>query len=212
MSDQPDSIGENNIPLPSIWEGPFLIAGLGNPGREYRRNRHNVGFLAVEHLSDFFKIPLGKVQSQALTGSGLVKGEKVLLVKPQTFMNLSGNAVNSLRNYYKIEINHLLIIHDDIDIPLGSIRIRSQGGAGGQKGMVSIIERLGTNNFPRARLGIGRPPGQMPAADYVLENFFPEENDILSQVFERVKTAVETYILEGIEPAMTRFNGVIVKE
>jgi PTH1 family peptidyl-tRNA hydrolase len=209
----PDDM-ENNLPdtEPKPWEGPFLIAGLGNPGRDYRRNRHNVGFMVIDQLSEYFKIPLGKVQSQAITGSGLAMDQKVLLVKPQTYMNLSGNAVNSLRKYYKIEIDHIMIIHDDIDIPLGTLRIRAQGGAGGQKGMSSIIERLGTNNFPRTRVGIGRPPGQMPTADYVLENFFTEENEILSLVFDRVISAMGVFIQAGIEPSMTRFNGALVKE
>jgi PTH1 family peptidyl-tRNA hydrolase len=206
----PDDM-ENNLPdtEPKPWEGPFLIAGLGNPGRDYRRNRHNVGFMVIDQLSEYFKIPLGKVQSQAITGSGLAMDQKVLLVKPQTYMNLSGNAVNSLRKY---EIDHIMIIHDDNHIPLGTLRIRAQGGAGGQKGMSSIIERLGTNNFPRTRVGIGRPPGQMPTADYVLENFFTEENEILSLVFDRVISAMGVFIQAGIEPSMTRFNGALVKE
>ncbi len=194
-----------------VWEGPFLFAGLGNPGRDYRHNRHNVGFMAVDELASQFKISMSKVQAKAITGSGMVQGRRVILTKPQTYMNLSGSSVASLARYYKVEADHLLVIHDDIDLPLGTLRIRAHGSAGGQKGMVSIIERLGTNQFPRARLGVGRPPGRMPAADYVLEDFFPEEKDMLARVFTRLLAAVEAYILEGIESAMTRFNGPVDK-
>ncbi len=122
----------------------------------------------------------------------------MILVKPQTYMNLSGSSVASLARYYKVETDHLLVIHDDIDLPLGTLRIRAQGSAGGQKGMVSIIERLGTNQFPRARLGIGRPPGRMPAADYVLEDFFPEEKEYAFAAYStRLLAAVEAYISRG---------------
>jgi PTH1 family peptidyl-tRNA hydrolase len=203
-----------DIPLPEQikpWEGPFLVAGLGNPGREYRHNRHNVGFMALDELASHFKIPMSKVQAKAITGSGLVEGRRVILLKPQTYMNLSGTSVASLVRYYKVETDHLLVIHDDIDLPLGTLRIRAKGSAGGQKGMVSIIERLGTNLFPRARLGIGRPPGRMPTADYVLEDFYPEEQEMLSRVFQRLLAAVDAFIHEGIEPAMTRFNGPVDK-
>jgi peptidyl-tRNA hydrolase, PTH1 family len=168
--------------------------------------------MAVEHLSEEFKIPFSKVQSRALTGSGMIRGQKVFLVKPQTFMNLSGSAIGSLAKYYKISADHLLIIHDDVDLPLGTIRIRAQGGPGGQKGMASIIERLGTNAFPRVRLGVGRPPGHMQTADYVLEDFFPEEKEILARIFARVNQAVEIFIQEGIQSAMTGFNGVVEKD
>jgi PTH1 family peptidyl-tRNA hydrolase len=203
-----------SIPLPEqekVWEGPFLITGLGNPGRGYRYNRHNVGFMAVDALATHFKIPLSKVQAKAITGIGMVEGRRVILTKPQTYMNLSGTSVASLARYYKVETDHLLVIHDDIDLPLGTLRIRAQGSAGGQKGMVSIIERLGTNQFPRARVGVGRPPGRMPTADYVLEDFLPEEKELLDRVFSRLLSAIDAYIYEGIEPAMTRFNGPVDK-
>jgi PTH1 family peptidyl-tRNA hydrolase len=203
-----------SIPLPEqekVWEGPFLITGLGNPGRGYRYNRHNVGFMAVDALATHFKIPLSKVQAKAITGIGMVEGRRVILTKPQTYMNLSGTSVASLARYYKVETDHLLVIHDDIDLPLGTLRIRAQGSAGGQKGMVSIIERLGTNQFPRARVGVGRPPGRMPTADYVLEDFLPEEKEQLDRVFSRLLAAIDAYIYEGIEPAMTRFNGPVDK-
>jgi peptidyl-tRNA hydrolase, PTH1 family len=194
-----------------IWEGPFLIAGLGNPGRDYRHNRHNIGFMAVDQVAEQFKISMTKVQAKAIIGSGLVEGRRVILAKPQTYMNLSGTAVSSLLRYYKVEIDHLLVIHDDIDLPLGTLRIRARGSAGGQKGMVSIIERLETNQFPRARLGVGRPPGRMPTADYVLEDFFPEEKELLSRVFDRLLDAVCAFTLEGIESVMTKFNGSVEK-
>ena len=209
--ENPTAIQETT-PVPvKPWEGPFLVAGLGNPGRDYRRNRHNAGFMAVDALAQHYQIPLGKVQSKAILGSGKAGGQTVFLVKPQTYMNLSGTAVGSLARYYKVETDHIFVIHDDIDLPLGTVRIRAQGGAGGQKGIASIIERLGTNAFPRCRLGIGRPPGQMQAADYVLEDFFPEELTVLTDVFQRLEDAVDAFITNGIQDAMTRFNGSVIK-
>ncbi len=185
---------------------PFLIAGLGNPGRIYRQNRHNVGFMVVEHLAEKSGIKLGKVQSRAITGAGDWEGKKLLLVKPQTYMNLSGESISSLMKYYKILVAHLMVIHDDMDLPLGLIRIRASGGAGGQKGMTSIINCLGSQEFPRMRIGIGRPPGQMQAADYVLEDFLPGEKTILDEVKDRAIDAIRVFLTLGINQAMTQFN------
>ncbi len=190
----------------------FLIAGLGNPGRMYRLNRHNVGFMLIDHLAESAGIKLGKVQSRAITGLGDRESKRLLLVKPQTYMNLSGDAIFSLLKYYKIPINQLMVVHDDLDLPLGTIRIRSSGGAGGQKGMASIIKRLDTQNFSRMRIGIGRPPGQMQASDYVLEDFLSGERDVLEEVLKRATEAIRVFISSGIDQAMTQFNNLPKKD
>jgi PTH1 family peptidyl-tRNA hydrolase len=143
----------------------FLIVGLGNPGREYRENRHNVGFMLVDRLAVKLNARFTRLQSKALVASATYQERKIILAKPQTFMNLSGQSVQGLVHFYKLPLTNLLIAHDDLDLPPGTIRIRPDGGSAGQKGMVSILERLGTDEFARVRLGIGRPPGQMQAPD-----------------------------------------------
>lgn len=185
----------------------FLVAGLGNPGREYRANRHNVGFMVVDTLAVQHNFKVGKVQSRSITGSVVIAGQKVLVAKPQTFMNLSGQAVSSLLRYYKLSLEQLLVIHDDLDLPFGTLRLRPGGGPGGQKGLASIIEQVGTQNFPRLRIGIGRPPGQMDAAAYVLQNFRGDDLEELPFVLRKATEAVEMFVAEGIEAAMNAYNG-----
>jgi len=197
----------NNEPLPS--GGVYLVVGLGNPGREYRNTRHNMGFLALDHLAAHWSITTLKVQGKAIISTGQYAGNKVILAKPQTYMNLSGQAVSALMNFYKVPLEHLLVIHDDVDIPFGTIRIRPGGGFGGQKGVGSIIEKLGTQEFARMRLGVGRPPGQMDTANYVLQSFSKEDEEFLQSVFAKSDEAVETFITEGLNTAMNRFNGVV---
>jgi PTH1 family peptidyl-tRNA hydrolase len=137
---------------------------------------------------------------------------KVILAKPQTFMNDSGKAVSGLMHYYKLPINNLMVIHDDIDLPFGMLRIRPAGGSAGQKGVASIIERIGTQDYPRMRVGVGRPPGRKAAASYVLEDFSDEEQDILRAVFDQAVEAVLVFLEAGIDQAMNRFNGPVLKE
>ncbi len=189
--------------------GIYLVVGLGNPGREYRNTRHNMGFLALDHLAAHWSITTLKVQGKAIISTGQYAGNKVILAKPQTYMNLSGQAVSALMNFYKVPLEHLLVIHDDVDIPFGTIRIRPGGGFGGQKGVGSIIEKLGTQEFARMRLGVGRPPGQMDTANYVLQSFSKEDEEFLQSVFAKSDEAVETFIAEGLNTAMNRFNGVV---
>ena len=189
--------------------GIYLVVGLGNPGREYRNTRHNMGFLALDHLAAHWSITTLKVQGKAIISTGQYAGNKVILAKPQTYMNLSGQAVSALMNFYKVPLEHLLVIHDDVDIPFGTIRIRPGGGFGGQKGVGSIIEKLGTQEFARMRLGVGRPPGQMDKANYVLQSFSKEDEEFLQSVFAKSDEAVETFITEGLNTAMNRFNGVV---
>ncbi len=190
----------------------FLIIGLGNPGREYRSTRHNVGFMAVDGLCQAFAIRLARLQSKALVGTGNWNGRKIILAKPQAFMNLSGRPVSSLLRFYKIPLEQLLVVHDDIDLPVGTLRMRPGGGSAGQKGLGSIIAQLGTEAFPRLRIGIGRPPGQMDPADYVLEDFTSAEKELLPQVLSRAVEAAEDFIQYGLEHAMTAFNGTLQRE
>lgn len=184
----------------------FLIVGLGNPGRKYQRNRHNVGFMVVDRLAELHGIGLSRVQSRALVGNGRIANQSVILAKPQTMMNLSGDAVGPLASYYNIPPANFLVIYDELDLPFGVIRLREKGGAGGHNGMKSIINHLG-NEFPRLRLGIGRPPGRMPPAAYVLQDFGKEDESTVAELMDTAVKAVETYLTEGINLAMSRHNG-----
>lgn len=187
----------------------FLIVGLGNPGREYRENRHNIGFMLVDRLCVRLNVSLNRLQAQALVGSTSDGDRKIIFAKPQTYMNLSGQSVQGLMRFYKLPLSNLLVAHDDLDLPLGTIRMRPGGGSAGQKGIASIIERLGTQDFPRLRLGIGRPPGRMDPADYVLQDFSPSDLPLLSETLERAADAALTWISQGLETAMNQFNGAI---
>lgn len=190
----------------------YLIAGFGNPGREYRNTRHNVGFKVIDSLVSEFNTKLTKVQFKAMIGSAELDNAHIILAKPQTFMNLSGQAVASLIRFYKIPLDHVIVAHDDIDLPLGTIRIRPGGGSGGQKGLASTIEKLGTQDFPRMRIGIGRPSGSQEAAGYVLQEFSSADAKVLIDVLPTAVQAMRTFISDGLEAAMTRFNGNISKD
>jgi len=189
-----------------MTDNNFLIVGLGNPGREYRETRHNIGFMLVDRLAFQLNISFRRLQFKALVANGFFDENKVILAKPQTFMNLSGQAVSALIRFYKLPLENLMVVHDHLDLPFGSIRIRPEGGAGGQRGMESIIQRLGTQEFPRIRLGIGRPPGQMDPAAYVLQDFPDGDSTSLSQMLDRAADAVMAWMDDGLEAAMNRFN------
>src|SRR5512143_3032346 len=180
----------------------YLIAGLGNPGRDYRDNRHNVGFMLVDRLAAKLGLSFSRLESRALVTKGDHDGRRVLLVKPQTFMNLSGQAVGALTRYYKIPLQNVLVIYDEVDLPLGTLRLRPSGSSGGHKGMNSVIERLGTQDIPRLRIGINRPPGRKEAADYVLQDFTNSEAKALLAILDQAAEAVLIYIEHGIEAAM----------
>ncbi len=186
---------------------PFLIIGLGNPGREYRGTRHNIGFMVIDHLCKEMGSSMMRVQSKSLVAVGSLEGQRTILAKPQTYMNLSGQAVGGLVRFYKVPLEQIIVAHDDLDLPLGTLRLRPGGGSAGQKGMGSIIQQLGTQNFSRLRLGIGRPPGQMEPAAYVLQPFHREEMELVSQVLDRAVSAVRTFVREGLNAAMNQFNG-----
>jgi peptidyl-tRNA hydrolase, PTH1 family len=187
------------------------IVGLGNPGPQYARNRHNIGFQIVELFARRHQIELGKMQHKARLGDGWVQQggqrEKVLLIKPLTFMNNSGEAVAPLVRYYDIDPADMLVIMDDLDLASGTLRLRPNGSSGGQNGLKSIIRLTGTQEFPRLRVGIGRPPGRMDPANYVLQNFSTDEEDVFGHLRERIADAIECWIFEGVEAAMNKYNG-----
>jgi PTH1 family peptidyl-tRNA hydrolase len=185
----------------------YLIVGLGNPGREYKHHRHNVGFQIVDHLARWHGLAFSRRQARSLIASGGIAGRPVILAKPQTYMNRSGEAVNSLRKFYQIEWERIMIVFDDLDLPVGTLRLRPDGGSSGQNGMKSIIQHLGGEDFSRLRVGIGRPPGRMEPAAYVLQNFNREQLETMALTYERAADALELWLREGIELAMSRFNG-----
>lgn len=185
---------------------PCLVVGLGNPGREYAQTRHNIGFMLIDRLAVRLNAQGMKLQSKAIVLTAQYEGRKLLLAKPQTYMNLSGQAVQGLVRFYKLPLEHVLVAHDDLDLPFGTLRMRPGGGAGGQKGVQSIITQLGTPNFPRLRLGIDRPPGRMDAADYVLQEFSQQELLAVSEILDRAADAVLTWVKEGLNAAMNKFN------
>jgi PTH1 family peptidyl-tRNA hydrolase len=195
-----------------IQELPYLIAGLGNPGRQYRYNRHNIGFMALDRLAARLGLTFSRLESKALLAKGTHQGRRVVLAKPQTYMNLSGKAVVSLARFYKVPLVQLLVVYDDVDLPFGTLRLRPAGSSGGQRGMESIIENLGSQEFPRLRLGIGRPPGRMEAGDYVLEDFSRQEMEFLPGILDRAVDAIFTFFDEGLVTAMNRFNGLVDEE
>ena len=191
---------------------PFLLVGLGNPGREYKDSRHNFGFMLIDRLCVRLNARGMKMQSKAIVITAAHAERKLIFAKPQTYMNLSGQSVQGLVHFYKIPLTNLMVLSDDLDIPFGTIRIRASGGAGGQRGMNSIIEHLGTKDFPRLRLGIGRPPGRMQPADYVLQDFSREDLQALSEILDRAADAVLTFVTDGLNAAMNKFNGGSVVE
>lgn len=184
-----------------------MIVGLGNPGPKYENTRHNMGFRVVDELARRMNVRVETKERKALTADGLFLGRRVLLVKPQTYMNLSGEAVRALLDFYKIDDDHLMVAYDDIDLPLGTIRLRKTGSAGGQKGMANILQHLGHQEVARVRIGIDRPPGRLPAADYVLRPFTGDDEITARIMVDRAADAIETWLTEGIELAMTRHNG-----
>jgi PTH1 family peptidyl-tRNA hydrolase len=187
----------------------YLLIGLGNPGREYRDNRHNFGFMVIDRLIVRLNARGMKVQSKAIVTTGTYESRKLILAKPQTYMNLSGQSVQGLMNFYKVPVENVLIAFDDLDLPFGTIRLRPAGGAGGQKGIASTIEQLGTKEVARLRLGISRPPGRMEPAAYVLQNFSREEMKFISEIVDRAADAALTFVVDGLNKAMNKYNGSI---
>lgn len=189
-----------------------LIVGLGNPGKTYAHNRHNAGFRCLNHFARLHSIRFDHRQCRARVGIDEVRGEKLLLAKPRTFVNLSGNSVACLVHKHGISLNDLLVIYDDLDLPLGKIRLRQSGGSGGHKGMNSIISALGSEDFPRIRVGIGRPQIEWQSmnedaiVNYVLSAFSPQEEAAIKPTIAKVAEAIDYYLTQGIEAAMSKFN------
>lgn len=185
---------------------PYLIVGLGNPGREYSTSRHNVGFMVVDRLAEKLDTSFRKVKMNALVTAVRYKGERIILIKPQTFMNLSGQAVSSFIRFYKLPLENMLVVYDDVDLPFETLRLKPDGGDAGQRGVRSIIQLLGTKSFPRLRVGIDRPPGRMEVSDYVLQKFSAAEKGILPFILDTASEAVLHFIDQGLNQAMTIYN------
>jgi len=183
----------------------FIIAGLGNPGKRYENTRHNLGFITIDFLAQENNIKVNKIKHKALVGEGTISGRNVLLVKPQTYMNLSGESVREVISYYKTDVENLLVVFDDIDLPAGQLRIRKKGSAGTHNGMRSIIYNIQTDLFPRVRIGIGNDR-KIGLIGHVIGGFKREEKRIMEDAVERAAKAVELILLEGIEKAMAEFN------
>lgn len=186
----------------------YLIAGLGNPGKEYETTRHNVGFMTIDCLADKIGCDVTTRKFLGFTGSGMLAGEKVILLKPQTYMNASGESVRAAADFYKLEPDHVIVIYDDISLDVGSVRIRAKGSAGGHNGMKSIIAHLGTEAYPRVRIGIGDKPPRMDLADYVLSHFSGAELETIRDAVKDGADAVEILIRDGVQAAMNKYNKV----
>ena len=186
----------------------WMLVGLGNPGLKYERSRHNVGFRAVDLLCQKRGCRADRLRLKAMTGFCELGGQKVLLVKPMTYMNLSGQAVRPLADYYKIPPEHILVIFDDVSLPVGKLRVRPDGSAGGHNGAKSLIAELGTQSFPRIRIGVGeKPHPDYDLADWVLSSFSAQEEKLLAPALERAVEAAQTVIEEGVARAMNQYNG-----
>ncbi|MBE7035116.1 MAG: aminoacyl-tRNA hydrolase [Ruminococcaceae bacterium] len=185
----------------------FVIVGIGNPGRQYENTKHNIGFISLDFLSASWNIPISKIEHKALIGEGVHKGERVILVKPQTFVNLSGESVGDILRFYKVPPENLIVIYDDVNFDVGRVRIRSGGSDGGHNGMKSLIYHLHSDSFPRIRIGVGKKPEAYDLADWVLSKFTDEEIKTLSKVVDLVPDMVEEIMQNGVAGAMNRFNG-----
>ncbi len=185
----------------------YIIAGLGNPGRKYVGTRHNMGFEALDAVAAKYDIDIKKVKFNAIYGEGTIEGEKVVLVKPQTFMNLSGESIREFKSWYKAEDSQIIIIYDDVSLPIGKMRIRPKGSAGGHNGMKSIIYQLNSDTFPRIKIGVGSPENpDYDLADYVLGRFTKSEVDALVPIAVKTAEAVGEIIKNGTAQAMAKFN------
>ena len=186
----------------------WLVVGLGNIGDQYEGTRHNVGFQVVDELAERAGVPVQKLKYRALTNTAQIGGEKVLLMKPVTFMNLSGEAVRPAADFYKVSPDHVLVISDDVALPVGKLRVRRGGSAGGHNGLKDIIRHLGTDQFPRVKVGVGeKPHPDYDMADWVLGKFQGEDKKIIDQAVKRAADAVELLLSQGVDKAMSRYNG-----
>lgn len=184
----------------------YIIVGLGNPTKEYDKTRHNVGFSVIDVLADRIGTTVTEKKHRALCGKGVLEGQKVILAKPQTFMNLSGESVRAMADFYKVTADEVIVIYDDISLEPGQLRIRGKGSAGGHNGIKNIIAHLGTQEFPRIKVGIGEKPRNMDLAGYVLSRFSKGEQELMEDAFQEAAAAAVMMVSEGIDPAMNHFN------
>ncbi|MBQ2922920.1 MAG: aminoacyl-tRNA hydrolase [Faecalimonas sp.] len=191
----------------------FIIVGLGNPTNEYAGTRHNVGFDVIDQIADKYNISVTERKHRAFCGKGIIGGQKVILVKPQTYMNLSGESVRSVLDFYKVDVEtELLVIFDDVSLDVGQLRIRKKGSAGGHNGIKNIIQHLGTNVFHRIKVGVGEKPKDYDLVDYVLGHFSKVEKEQMEEGYERAVNAVEMMLQGEVDAAMNEFNKKVVKE
>ena len=184
----------------------FLLVGLGNPGQKYARTRHHVGFDVVDRLGERWGIAVTRSSSQSLVGDGLVKNERAVLMKPQAYVNRSGGPVRAAMDFYKVPIANVIVVHDELEVPFGSVRVKRGGGHGGHNGLRDLNQHLGTD-YPRVRVGTGRPPEGWDPADFVLARWKEDEGQEVLRMIERAADATESVITEGVDAAMNRFNG-----
>ena len=184
-----------------------LIAGLGNPGSRYQYSRHNMGFLVLDRLAETGGIALNQTKFEACFGRGIIAGHPALLIKPQSYMNLSGEAVRKFFDYFRIEIQDVIVVHDDLDLPFGTIRLKADGGPGGHRGLMSVIDHVGSADFSRVRLGIGKPDRREMVEGYVLSSFSPDETSQLPRVVGKAAEMLTEMLSTGIESAMCKYHG-----
>ena len=184
----------------------YIIAGLGNPTKEYEKTRHNAGFDAIDVLAEKHGIQITERKHKAFCGTGFIGGERVLLAKPQTFMNASGESLREAADFYKIRPEQVIVIYDDISLRVGQLRIRTKGSAGGHNGIKSIIQHLGSQDFPRIKIGVGAKPDRMDLADYVLSRFSQTDRQMMEDAFQDAADAVEFMLADGADAAMNRYN------
>lgn len=185
----------------------YIIAGLGNPGKDYENTRHNIGFRVIDKLADEYNISIADKKHKGVVGKGIIEGQKVVLVKPLTFMNLSGECIREVMEYYKETPAQVIVVYDDICLDVGKLRVRPKGSAGGHNGIKSIIANLGTESFKRVRFGVGDKPARMDLADYVLGHFSKEDNEIVESKLKTATDAIVCIMNEGCDMAMNKFNG-----
>ncbi|MBE7039443.1 MAG: aminoacyl-tRNA hydrolase [Ruminococcaceae bacterium] len=184
----------------------YIIVGIGNPGKKYESTRHNIGFIAIDYMAALYDIKVNKIKHKALIGEGKIEGERIMLVKPQTFVNLSGESIREIADYYKVPAENVIVIYDDVSLEAGSVRIRKKGSDGGHNGIKSIIYQLNSDAFPRIKLGVGSKPPGYDLKDWVLAKFTDEDIKIMSKSVETAAKAVPEIIKNGAESAMNKYN------
>ena len=184
----------------------YIIAGLGNPGKQYANTRHNIGFRVIDALAERFQISLNQKKHKAIYGSGYIEGQKVILAQPQTFMNLSGESVRELADFYKVDVEDIIIIYDDISLDVGQLRLRKKGSAGGHNGIKSIIQHLASQDFPRIKVGVGEKPAGWDLADHVLGAFPKDQEELVQTGIKRAADALVCLLTEDMDVAMNQYN------